>query len=136
MYLEGVGVAKSPDEALRLFKLAAARESWGGAACMLGDMYRRGLASGQAPDYGAALSCYTQAARQNNQRAMYQLGLMYEKGLGVSRNLFTARGWYEKALSLPADELLPNYTEQSLSPLDPVAATTAKARRALRRLGG
>jgi hypothetical protein len=67
---------------------------------------------------------------------MYQLGLMYEKGLGVSRNLSSARGWYEKALSLSPDELRPNYTEQSLSSLDPVAATIARARKALRRLGG
>ena len=134
MHLEGVGTPKNVNLAFQLFMAAAEEETWGGAACALGDIYFNGILPGSGQDYERALICYTQAARQNNQRAMYQLGLIYEKGLGVSKNPHTALGWYEKVLSLTPEELRPSYTEQSLSKYDPVASTVAACQQAVRRL--
>ncbi len=133
MYLEGVGVPQDTERALKLFTASAAEETWGGAACAIGDIYLQGTKTINK-NYDKALLWYTQAARQNNQRAMYQLGRMYENGLGVGKNPYSARGWYEKALSLNAEELRASYTEQSLSSEDPVALTTKLCRQALARL--
>lgn len=133
MYLNGEGTAKDVKRALHLFNIAAEQESWGGAACAIGDIYLKGI-GGINRDYDQALIWYTRAARQNNQRAMYQLGVMYENGLGVAKNQHSALGWYRKALSLNKTELQPSYTEQSLSDTDPVANTTRLAQKAITRL--
>ena len=63
--------------------------------------------------YGEALACYNKAsageeplvhclklADQNDPRAQYQLGNMYENGNGVQANIQTAETWYLKSADL------------------------------------
>ena len=40
---------------------------------------------------------YRKAAEQNEPAAQYSLGLMYEQGTGVPRNLTEANRWYQLA---------------------------------------
>ena len=46
-----------------------------------GERYRNG--EGVAIDYGKAAAWYRKAARQNHAMAQSNLGVLYEKGLGV-----------------------------------------------------
>lgn len=39
----------------------------------------------------------TPTAKQGNDYSMYQIGLFYERGLGVSKDLQQARYWYKQA---------------------------------------
>ena len=40
------------------------------------------------------------SARKDNKQALYSLGLCYEKGMGVEKDLTYARSYYEKAAAL------------------------------------
>ena len=44
-----------------------------------------------------ALPWYRKAARQGNERAMYNIGLMYKNGNGAPKSLRWARFWFKKA---------------------------------------
>lgn len=48
-------------------------------------------------DYAKALEWYKKAAKQGNDYSMYQIGLFYERGLGVRKDLQQARYWYKQA---------------------------------------
>lgn len=48
-------------------------------------------------DYAKALEWYKKAAKQGNDYSMYQIGMFYERGLGVSKDLQQARYWYKQA---------------------------------------
>lgn len=47
--------------------------------------------------YGQALRWYFEAARAGDPQAQFLLGLKYETGTDVARDLATAADWYEKA---------------------------------------
>ena len=48
-------------------------------------------------DYGKAVEWYRKAADQGEPAAQFSLGLMYEQGTGVNRNLTEADRWYRLA---------------------------------------
>lgn len=52
--------------------------------CYLGDMYLRGLGTKQ--DYSKAFEYYSRAADLCNDIAEYNLGKIYEQGLGVEKD--------------------------------------------------
>jgi TPR repeat protein len=53
-----------------------------------------------ARNYAEALRWYGKGAEAGDTSAMYNLGRMYEQGLGVSRNMAEGLRWYRKAASL------------------------------------
>ena len=58
-------------------------------------MYLNGL--GASKDYNLAFNLFSKAAAQSHANGQANLGYMYEKGYGVTRNLTEARIWYQKA---------------------------------------
>lgn len=48
-------------------------------------------------DYQAALTHFTNASKHNHAQAMWELGVMYENGEGVTQNQFTALDWFRKS---------------------------------------
>ena len=57
----------------------------GYAAFMLGKMYEDGE-EGVPPDYRQAVEFYRKAAEYGHAEALYNLGRMYDRGLGVWQN--------------------------------------------------
>lgn len=53
--------------------------------------------AGAEPDYKKAFMCFTRAANMEYAPAIYQLGFMFDEGLGVSQNHTSAAIWYQKA---------------------------------------
>ena len=51
-------------------------------------------------DFAAAHAIYLTLAKQNDAKACYNLGLMYQDGDGVTQNLDEAVKWYTKSASL------------------------------------
>lgn len=96
MYEEGIGVSRSPVEAVRWFRRAADQGD-PTAQKYLGDMYRRG--AGVPRDHREALKWYRKAAEQGDGPAQGMLGLAYEKGLGVLPDTLKAYMWFTVAMS-------------------------------------
>jgi tetratricopeptide (TPR) repeat protein len=96
MYEEGIGVSRSPVEAIRWFRKAADQGD-PTAQKYLGDMYRRG--AGVPNDDREALRWYRRAANQGDGPAQGMLGLAYEKGLGVLPDPIQAYMWFTLAMS-------------------------------------
>ena len=59
--------------------------------------FQRGVAAFLGKDYGAALADWTRAGTVGNARAMYDIGLLYDQGLGVPQNYAKAMAWYREA---------------------------------------
>lgn len=76
--------------------LAGARRGDAGAQFWLGEAYEQGLL-GNAPDFRAALEWLRKSAVQGNPDAQNEVGRMYEKGEGVTRDYVAAAAWYRKA---------------------------------------
>ena len=49
----------------------------------------------------AAARCYMRAARSNDTRAQFNLGVCYQEGLGVEKDLHKAAKWYCRAVIAP-----------------------------------
>lgn len=77
------------------------------ARVRLGDFYFYGVA-GTPVDFGAAVSQYKVAVDAHaNPQAMFNLGYMYEMGLGLQKDLHLAKRFYDKALAASTDAILP-----------------------------
>ncbi len=59
--------------------------------------YNSGLAAYKRGDYETAKRELLPLAQRGNANAQNYMGLMYEHGRGVAKNLRTARGWYQRA---------------------------------------
>lgn len=95
MHEEGRGVPKSIHRALELYERAAALESnW--ARAKVGALYLQG-AEGLAPDYAKALEHLRRAAGAGHGGSRNNLGVMFERGMGVKADLATARELYVEA---------------------------------------
>jgi TPR repeat protein len=93
---EGAG---HPDEAAYWYRLAAA-DGEAKAFTNLGTLLVRGQGSGQGggePDPAAARLLWWAAAARGEPVAMFDLGAMYERGVGVDPDKAAARKWYERA---------------------------------------
>ena len=73
------------------------------AQLIVGELAERGKDG--APDYDLAKLWYERAAGQGNAAAMFNLGRMYEQGLGVEANKASASEWYRKAYGLEKGDL-------------------------------
>jgi len=94
MYLDGKGVPRNTDEAVRYLSLSAAAGSPQGQN-NLGGLYRDG--KGLPRDYAKAAQWFAASASQGNSAGMYNLGLMYELGQGMKPEPFHAYMWYAAA---------------------------------------
>ena len=56
-----------------------------------------GVAYYNSGNFKQAANCFWQAANQGNMSAQYNLGQMYEAGLGVDKNIKAAKIWYQRA---------------------------------------
>lgn len=61
--------------------------------------FQAGLKAYDAGDYRTALQIWTPLAESDHSTAQYNLGFMYEHGLGVSQNWSLAVLWYREAAS-------------------------------------
>lgn len=55
-------------------------------------------------DFLAALSHFKNAARHNHAQSMWELGVLYENGDGVSQNQFIALDWFRQSAQVSAIE--------------------------------
>jgi TPR repeat protein len=83
---------KDPAEAVYWYTLAAA-DGWPAAYTNLGRLLARGVA-GNKPDLAAAARMWRVAAALGDGTAMFDLGVMLERGLGVPADLALAKRWY------------------------------------------
>lgn len=60
-------------------------------------LMEQGLKAYQAGDYAEALPLFTQAGQQGHMKAFRYLGLMYENGYGVPRDIQKAVSYYQEA---------------------------------------
>ena len=58
---------------------------------------QKGMAAGACGDYATALAEFRPLAAQGNAEAEYELGLMYDLGLGVPHDYAQALTWYRKS---------------------------------------
>jgi hypothetical protein len=65
---------------------------------------QKGMLYQEANNYSEAFICFYEAAKQNDMIAHNRLGELYEKGLGVEKNINMALKWYEKAAVLGDEE--------------------------------
>jgi uncharacterized protein len=102
MYLNGQGVEKDVEKALRWFKLAA-EQGLVVAQHNLGTLYLQG-ADSMPPDPIEAAHWFTKAAMYGDPRSQYSLGALYFEGLGVEKNLEKAYIWISLSLQVAPEE--------------------------------
>ncbi|HEX4926400.1 MAG TPA: hypothetical protein VFV74_00220 [Burkholderiales bacterium] len=90
MYEMGLGVPKNAGEARKRYRALAARGD--GEA-----LYRVAKLAAQAGDFEEAVHGYSRRIRDNDTRAMLDLGEMYEHGRGVKKDARRAAQLYERA---------------------------------------
>jgi SEL1 protein len=71
----------------------------------MGDYYYKGI--GAPLDYEKAVTCYRLAAEVGSPLAFWNLGWMYENGIGVAKDFHLAKRSYDQALSIDQDAYLP-----------------------------
>ena len=94
MYQNGLGVARTPEVALRWMR-AAAEAGNPLAQHGLGFMYMNGECVDR--DDAAAVVWFRRAAEQGLEGSMAMLATLYEQGRGVKQDLEAAREWYRRA---------------------------------------
>ena len=62
----------------------------------LADDYDTGLEAYRAEDFAAARTHFEAGAAAGDMRAQFALGLLYDTGRGLAKDLALARQWYEK----------------------------------------
>lgn len=95
-YLHGKGVAKDYDKAFAWYQKAVELSGNAAAECSLGMCYQYGY--GTKIDYERARCFYELSAKQGLGLAYYRMGLLYEQGLGVAKDIQTAKQYFGEAL--------------------------------------
>jgi hypothetical protein len=103
MYLEGLGVEKDRTRAMELF-MNSADAKYAPAENAIGYMCE----TQAVPNYKEAVRWYKISAENGYAVAQYNLGLMYQFGLGVKKNQKEAKKWFQKS----ADQGLPEAKEK------------------------
>ncbi len=85
---------KNPDEAFRLFRLAADKGHVE-AEFRVGEMREKGW--GAAPSFADAQRWYEMSAKGGDPEAANGLAQLYEEGYGVDKDLKRAAQWYKQA---------------------------------------
>ncbi|MGC4043610.1 MAG: tetratricopeptide repeat protein [Armatimonas sp.] len=94
LYTTGRGVPQDDKEATTLM-YRAANHAWPDAMSDWGAWLINGRAGYRSPREAA--EWFKKAADKNHTTACYNLGILYETGLGVDKNVDEAKQWYEKA---------------------------------------
>lgn len=94
MYQNGLGVARSPEQAYKLMR-AAAEQGHGLAQHGLGFMHLEGECTQKDP--AEAAKWFRAAAEQGLPGSRMTLGMLYEQGLGVAKDEAEAKKWYDLA---------------------------------------
>lgn len=105
LYDNGWGVERDVEKAALWYGRAAARNV-APAELVLAHMLRRGEIG--APDGEQALRHLRSAAHRGSPRAQFELGVAYDRGVGVTQNYATAAIWYEKAAAQGLTEAIYN----------------------------
>lgn len=108
LYDEGIGLEKNEQKAIdwyerasnpapkaRFRKIKVFEKEWSAHA-----KYRLGMICFRKGNYEKALDWFHSAAKQSNDSAMFQLGLMYEEGIGIKINNKKAAFYYSKAAKI------------------------------------
>ncbi|XP_055330072.1 protein sel-1 homolog 1-like [Paramacrobiotus metropolitanus] len=83
----------------------AAAQGYNMARIKLGDYHYYGL--GTEVDYEEAMANYRQIEQSNNAQALFNLGYMYQAGLGVKQDLHLAKRYYDRAAETSVDAHAP-----------------------------
>ena len=110
-YVYGFGVEQDPDKALELSSHLADQGNEEALAAMedYAYAYYAGTKDGIDINFGTAFKYYEKLADYGNERAMYNVGLLYEYGLGVTQDHAKALEWLTKAQDAgyePAESML------------------------------
>ncbi|KAI8885892.1 HCP-like protein, partial [Backusella circina FSU 941] len=97
-FMNGWGIPMDMDKAIEMFKLAS-YHFHPVAMYKVGFQYHYGL-SRLGIDYEKAKAWYLKSAQFNVAKAQYNIGVIYEMGLGVPKDLNVAVLWYEKSAQL------------------------------------
>ncbi|CAI2177922.1 8907_t:CDS:2, partial [Funneliformis geosporum] len=92
-YRNGIGVNKNYHKAFKLYKKSAKNGCLSGIT-MVGYCYHRG--KGTIVDKRNAFDLFYKAANLGDGIAQYNLGIMYEKGDGIKKNMELATYWYKQ----------------------------------------
>ena len=90
LYFYGVGVEENTEKAGEWFEKAAAQDN------PIAQTFLGAIAY-EAKDYATAMQWAEQAAAQNYAPAISSIGLLYERGDGVTQDFVEAKRWYERA---------------------------------------
>jgi len=74
------------------------------AMTIVGEIYERGLEG--TPDYASAASWYQKAVDKGYARASFNLGSLFEQGLGVEADKLKALNLYRQSWGLPEDSVM------------------------------
>jgi TPR repeat protein len=116
MYQTGKGAAKSPETAVKCYRLSA-DDGYADAEFKMGEAYVKGLGVPQSDSEGA--NYYRSAAEQGNRPAQAALGAMYFSGQGVQQDYVQAHLWTGLAAAGGDDRLvkLRKEIEQKMTPV-------------------
>lgn len=96
MFEKGLGTDRDIVKAAGFYKTASDKHNYSRAQNALGALYYRG-APGIDKDPYEAFQLFKRAAEQGNSHALNNLGICYEEGSGVSKNLRLAKECYYQA---------------------------------------
>ena len=105
MYYRGIGITKDKNKAKLLIEKAAKQDH---------DKAQHRLAMLYAlddEDFLTSLSWLNKSAKQNNVEAQYNLGVYYERGYGVPKNLDKAKEWYQLAANQGLEQAIEKVQE-------------------------
>ena len=100
---------RAAEESVAFYTLAAQQGS-AQAYVQMGDLYYFGLVGrrgAEAPNFAKAVSYYTKASKANNGQGRFNLGYMYEHGLGVSQDVHLAKRYYDETRGLDREAAIP-----------------------------
>ena len=100
---------RNAEQSIAFYNLAAEQGS-SLAFVRIGDLYYYGLAGridDGSPNYKESFSYYSKASRLRNAQGRFNLGFMYEHGLGTKRDLHLAKRFYEETTSLDSESSIP-----------------------------
>ncbi len=107
--MRGIGTSRNPQAAILVLKWLAKRNpETPNLFFYAGYMYMKGMGIYGGPDYKTALFLYNKGLKWRDPRAINNLGLMYERGLGVAPNPSVALHYYRLAAELGCREASTN----------------------------
>lgn len=116
LYLYGGMVNKDVEEALKYYRLVLDEDISAADLCNIG--YAFDVGDTVPVDKFKAVEYYRKAAEKGDIVAHYNMGVCYENGVGVSRDIEIAKYWYKKA-----SEQGYNQAQQALDRINPTYNT-------------